>query len=157
MLFRRLCNIKSCSLNQSRALSIKSSTVLLKERKESATNANFPDFVEHWGPVTFRNVGIGMTIGAASLMGVYGICQETVIVDIIVGSYLIIGYRDLNQKHHALLRNFPVLGNVRFLFESIRPEIRQYFIESDEGGSPFDRNHRSLVYQRAKSVVDTIW
>ena len=86
----------------------------------------------------------------------YYYCKETLIVDFLVGSYLVIGYRDLNQKTHALLRNFPVLGNVRFLFESVRPEIRQYFIEADEDGKPFDRNHRSLVYQRAKSVVDTI-
>jgi len=131
-------------------------SILNKKEQRDGTHQNFPDFVEHWGPETFKNVGIGMTISAATLMGIYGICQETLVVDVIVASYLYIGYKDLNQKSHALLRNFPVLGNVRFLFESIRPEIRQYFVEADEDGKPFDRNHRSLVYQRAKSVVDTI-
>lgn len=155
MLIRRLSN-KLCQRYVSRSLSIKPSSILFDEKKGSGTHSNFPDFVEHWGPQTFKNVGIGMTFSAVGLMGIYGICQETLIVDFLVASYLVIGYRDLNQKSHALLRNFPVLGNVRFLFESVRPEIRQYFIEADEDGKPFDRNHRSLVYQRAKSVVDTI-
>jgi hypothetical protein len=149
-------------LSNKRNLGFKSTIPLLhgKDEKErvqgDGSHSNFPDFVEHWGPETFKNVGIGMTISACTLMGIYGICQETLIVDFIVGSYLYIGFKDLNQKTHALLRNFPVLGNVRFLFESIRPEIRQYFVEADEDGKPFDRNHRSLVYQRAKKVVDTI-
>lgn len=52
--------------------------------------------------------------------------------------------------------NFPVLGNVRYIFESIRPEIRQYFIESDSEASPFDRQHRAIAYQRAKQSCDTV-
>eukprot|EP00607_Mallomonas_marina_P008634 CAMPEP_0182423610 /NCGR_PEP_ID=MMETSP1167-20130531/9661_1 /TAXON_ID=2988 /ORGANISM="Mallomonas Sp, Strain CCMP3275" /LENGTH=516 /DNA_ID=CAMNT_0024602745 /DNA_START=377 /DNA_END=1927 /DNA_ORIENTATION=+ len=62
----------------------------------------------------------------------------------------------MSQKSHTVLRNFPVLGNVRYVLENLRPEIRQYFLEKDEDGKPFDRLHRSVVYQRAKDVRDTI-
>ena len=60
------------------------------------------------------------------------------------------------QKKHAILRNYPLLGYLRYLFESIRPEIRQYFFESDADGKPFNRRQRSIVYQRAKNVKQTV-
>ncbi len=63
---------------------------------------------------------------------------------------------DLSQKKHAILRNFPILGHVRFLLEFFRPEIRQYFIAGDEEERPFDRETRNTVYQRAKNMDDTI-
>lgn len=66
----------------------------------------------------------------------------------------ILGVVDLSQSHHAIRRNYPVIGNLRFLFESIRPEIRQYFIESDTQQLPFSRADRSLVYRRAKKEDD---
>ncbi|RAV32847.1 FMN-binding glutamate synthase family protein [Corynebacterium heidelbergense] len=58
--------------------------------------------------------------------------------------------RDLTQKRHAILRNYPVAGHLRFFAETIRPEIQQYFIEHDDDGRPFDRNTRSMIYRRAK-------
>ena len=66
----------------------------------------------------------------------------------------ITGIRDLCQTRHALLRNYPVIGHLRFLFEWIRPEIRQYFLESDREAVPFSRQQRSLVYQRSKGESD---
>ena len=66
----------------------------------------------------------------------------------------LVGVRDLRQKRHAILRNYPVIGHLRFLFEYVRPEIRQYFIESDSEAAPFSRAQRSLVYQRAKGEPD---
>jgi glutamate synthase domain-containing protein 2 len=66
----------------------------------------------------------------------------------------LLGVRDLIQDRHAVLRNYPVIGHMRWLFEGIRPEIRQYLIESDEDEEPFSREMRSLVYQRAKGVED---
>jgi len=66
----------------------------------------------------------------------------------------LLGLRDLVQTRHALLRNYPVIGHLRFLLEWIRPEIRQYFIDSDRDAVPFSREQRSLVYQRAKGQVD---
>jgi glutamate synthase domain-containing protein 2 len=65
-----------------------------------------------------------------------------------------VGVHDLKQTRHAILRNYPVIGHLRFLFEYIRPEIRQYFIESDSEAAPFSRAQRSLVYQRAKGEPD---
>ncbi|MBL8351406.1 MAG: FMN-binding glutamate synthase family protein [Burkholderiaceae bacterium] len=67
---------------------------------------------------------------------------------------LAIGAHDLRQTRHALLRNYPVIGHLRFLFEWIRPEIRQYFLESDGEAVPFSRQQRSLVYQRSKAESD---
>ena len=65
-----------------------------------------------------------------------------------------VGVHDLRQTRHAILRNYPVIGHLRFFFEYIRPEIRQYFIESDAEAAPFSRAQRSLVYQRAKGDPD---
>lgn len=65
-----------------------------------------------------------------------------------------LGFRDKWQSRHSLLRNYPVIGHLRFLLEFIRPEIRQYFIESDREAAPFSRQQRSLVYQRAKGAQD---
>ena len=64
------------------------------------------------------------------------------------------GLYDLIQTKHSILRNYPVLGHMRFFFEGIRPEIRQYLIESDQDEEPFSRDDRSLVYQRAKGQED---
>jgi glutamate synthase domain-containing protein 2 len=65
-----------------------------------------------------------------------------------------LGWRDTRQTRHAVLRNYPVIGHLRFLFEYVRPEMRQYFIESDREAAPFSRQQRSLVYQRAKGQSD---
>ncbi|MDB5944968.1 MAG: glutamate synthase [Ramlibacter sp.] len=65
-----------------------------------------------------------------------------------------VGIHDVVQTRHAILRNYPVIGHLRFLFEYVRPEVRQYFIESDSEAAPFSRAQRSLVYQRAKGEPD---
>lgn len=65
-----------------------------------------------------------------------------------------VGVHDLLQTRHAVLRNYPILGHMRFLFEFIRPEIRQYFIENESEAAPFSRAQRSLVYARAKGQSD---
>ncbi|MEO0991873.1 MAG: glutamate synthase-related protein, partial [Pseudomonadota bacterium] len=66
----------------------------------------------------------------------------------------LVGVYDLLQTKHSILRNYPVLGHMRFIFEGIRPEIRQYLIESDQDEEPFSRDVRSIVYQRAKGAED---
>ncbi len=65
-----------------------------------------------------------------------------------------LGLYDVTQRSHSILRNYPVIGHMRFLFEGIRPEIRQYLIESDQDEEPFSRDERSLIYQRAKGAED---
>jgi glutamate synthase domain-containing protein 2 len=66
----------------------------------------------------------------------------------------LLGLLDYVQPHQAIRRNYPVVGNLRFLFEKVRPEVRQYFIESDTEAAPFSRAQRSLAYQRAKGAID---
>lgn len=66
----------------------------------------------------------------------------------------LLGIYDLLQHAHSIKRNYPVIGNLRFLLEFIRPEMRQYFIESDTDSLPFSRAQRSIVYQRAKQQID---
>ncbi|MCB9570321.1 MAG: FMN-binding glutamate synthase family protein [Myxococcales bacterium] len=74
----------------------------------------------------------------------------------LVAPVVLLGVIDLFQTHHAIRRNFPVLGRLRYFFESIRPEMHQYFIETDTNGTPFSREQRSVVYQRAKGELDTV-
>jgi glutamate synthase domain-containing protein 2 len=71
--------------------------------------------------------------------------------------FLIVGlfFYDITQKKHAILRNYPVIGHMRYLLEMIGPEIHQYFVESDTDGKPIDRNHRSHIYKRAKNQGKT--
>ncbi|MEE9478192.1 MAG: FMN-binding glutamate synthase family protein, partial [Roseateles sp.] len=66
----------------------------------------------------------------------------------------LVGLRDIRQTRHSILRNYPVIGHLRFVFEFIRPEIRQYFVEGDNDAAPFSRAQRSIVYQRAKGDPD---
>jgi glutamate synthase domain-containing protein 2 len=65
-----------------------------------------------------------------------------------------LGVWDLRQTKSAVLRNYPVIGHLRFMLEKIRPEMRQYFIESDTEATPFSRSQRSLAYARAKGETD---
>jgi glutamate synthase domain-containing protein 2 len=64
-----------------------------------------------------------------------------------------LGAWNLVQTKHAILRNYPVIGHVRWLVEMVRPELRQYLLEDDDDATPFSRAQRSLVYRRAKAVT----
>lgn len=75
---------------------------------------------------------------------------------IIVGPLVIIGYVDIFQKKHTIKKNFPVIGHFRYMLEAIRPEIMQYFVETDTEGRPINRQFRSLIYRRAKGVNNTV-
>jgi len=70
---------------------------------------------------------------------------------IISSALSLLGLYDVLQNKHSILKNYPIMGHFRFLFEEFRPEIRQYFIEADQDALPFSRMQRSLVYQRAKN------
>ena len=74
---------------------------------------------------------------------------------VVIGPLLALGVHDMFQPNHTILRNFPLLGHFRYLFEMISPEIQQYFIERNIDGTPICRTHRSLVYQRAKEELET--
>ena len=66
----------------------------------------------------------------------------------------LLGIHDILQTRHAVLRNYPLMAHIRFILEEIRPEIRQYFLESEKDGTPFSRDKRAIVYQRAKKALD---
>ena len=101
-----------------------------------------------------------LIIAGLSLLAVATLLAATLgsagwyILAAVVVALLILGIWDMTQKRHAILRNFPVLGHMRYLLESIRPEIQQYFIERNFDGKPFDRDSRSLVYSRSKGQDD---
>ncbi len=73
---------------------------------------------------------------------------------VLAAAFAAVGTWDLFQTKHSLRRNYPIAAHIRFLLEEIRPEIRQYFLESDTDGTPFNRASRSIVYQRAKGQLD---
>jgi glutamate synthase domain-containing protein 2 len=73
---------------------------------------------------------------------------------ILFAALAVIGTVDVLQTRHAVLRNYPLTAHIRFILEEIRPEIRQYFLESEKDGTPFSRDQRAVVYQRAKRALD---
>lgn len=75
---------------------------------------------------------------------------------IIILPLFALGIWDLLQKKRAILRNFPIIGHFRYLMEMIRPELQQYFVESNLDGRPINRETRSVVYQRAKGQLQTL-
>jgi glutamate synthase domain-containing protein 2 len=72
----------------------------------------------------------------------------------LTGFLSVVGIRDVTQTKQAIRRNYPILAHIRFFLEEIRPEIRQYFLESDQEEVPFSRAKRSIAYQRAKNMLD---
>ncbi len=74
---------------------------------------------------------------------------------VILIPYAVVGLYDMLTTSHNVLNNYPVLGHFRYMLEFVSPEIRQYFVETNESGRPFNRIIRGLVYSRAKGQVDT--
>jgi glutamate synthase domain-containing protein 2 len=74
---------------------------------------------------------------------------------LVPAALIALGLFDLRQERHSILRNYPIAGHLRFFFEFVRPEIRQYFVEDDTEEKPFSRAQRSIVYQRAKNEPDS--
>lgn len=74
---------------------------------------------------------------------------------VIVVPYVLVGAYDLMTTKHNVLNNYPVLGHFRYMLEFVSPEIRQYFVETNESGRPYNRIVRALVYSRAKGQTDT--
>ncbi len=72
-----------------------------------------------------------------------------------LGLLLLLGLKDYFQKKHAILRNFPIVGHMRYLSDWLRPKLYQYFVEPETDGRPFSRILRTVVYQRAKKTLDT--
>ncbi|MFQ5698479.1 MAG: FMN-binding glutamate synthase family protein [Myxococcota bacterium] len=122
-------------------------------RPQSAYPARVPEFVELWTRKTF-----GVTAAMAfAVTGALALTWPAVLWSwLIFVPLTLIGLADMAQKSHSIRRNFPVIGHLRYLLEMIRPEIRQYFVESDSEENPISREKRSIVYQRAKEELDTM-
>ena len=104
-------------------------------------------------PVRYAVMGLsvfGLALSVFSLI-VFGVGIGAFLL---FAGLVITGVYDLRQTKRSILRNYPVIGHIRFMLEFVRPEIRQYFIESDNESNPFSRSQRSLVYQRAKGDSD---
>ena len=97
-------------------------------------------------------VGLVLSLSLSLMMKMSG--GWAWVLPVAFGGLVLLGLRDSLQNTHSVLRNYPVIGHMRYLFEFIRPEIRQYFIEGDNEAAPFSRQQRSLVYQRAKGEPD---
>ncbi len=80
--------------------------------------------------------------------------REFSLMLVVFGGLTLVGIHDLVQTRHSVLRNYPIAAHLRFLFEEIRPEMRQYFFEGEKDGAPFPRDKRAVVYQRAKMQLD---
>jgi glutamate synthase domain-containing protein 2 len=109
--------------------------------------------LDHYLPIRYAVWALCMVGFVASAVAWWQMGMSLWLV-VVFAALVLIGARDVTQARHAILRNYPVIGHLRFLLEFIRPEVRQYFIEDDREAAPFSRQQRSLVYQRAKGDSD---
>jgi len=77
------------------------------------------------------------------------------VLALVCATFMLIGISDLRARRHSLLRNYPIVGHMRRIFESVRPMLRQYIVEGDNDEVPFSLEQRSIVYQRAKQARET--
>jgi len=95
-------------------------------------------------------------VGPAAVIAAALVWTPAIWFGLLVGPLVLVGLHDCFQHGHAILRSYPILGHGRYLGERIRPEIQQYFVESNTNGSPFSREIREIVYQRAKGERDKL-
>src|SRR5215467_12621738 len=110
-------------------------------------------------PFSPRFIALTLCLVATALLCGILYAQPSSILELSIplalfGVLSVVGVHDLVQTRHAVLRNYPISAHLRFLLESIRPEMRQYFFEGEKDGMPFSRDKRAVVYQRAKNVLD---
>ena len=98
----------------------------------------------------FALSGVGLLLCLFTAIG-FGVGGPLAIVFLAIFG---VGVYDILQSKRSVLRNYPLIGHLRYMLEFIRPEMRQYFLESDSEATPFSRSQRSLVYQRAKGEPD---
>jgi len=100
-------------------------------------------------------VFVGSVATLAAVLGSAGLWSVGLWLVVAVGVlFLALAAYDILQTKHAILRNYPVLGHIRFLMEEVRPELQQYYVERNFDGRPYDRNTRSTIYQRSKGEKD---
>lgn len=103
-----------------------------------------------------RELFIAISIAVLLFIGFVSVFWNPILWSLIVFLPIIsLGIADILQKKHTIKRNFPVVGHFRYLLETFRPEIQQYFVETDTEGTPINRMFRTLIYTRAKNQNDT--
>jgi len=104
-----------------------------------------------------RNIFIGLSIVISATIVCLAIqfSPNYYYLFILFGPLILLGIRDILQTKHAVKKNFPVIGNLRYFLESISPEIQQYFVERRTDGAPIHKNMRAIIYQRAKNLGAT--
>ena len=110
-------------------------------------------------PLTSRYWALTASIAGTLFLAIIAVAlpatRGLLAVPVVALAYLaLLGIHDIAQTRHAILRNYPIIAHLRFFFEKIRPEMRQYFFEADNDGAPFPRDKRAIVYQRAKKALD---
>lgn len=95
-------------------------------------------------------------VGAAAVAVIYPFWPSVINALYFLVPYALIGMCDIIYKKKTILRIYPVVGHLRYMFEYFRPEIQQYFIESDSNGMPYNRETRTDIYQKSKNIRDTI-
>lgn len=106
--------------------------------------------------MSVRQIFITASIAAIAVIFLLGLISPYFLLSlIIIGPIIVVGVMDMVQKKQTVRRNFPVIGNFRYLLERVRPEIMQYFVETDTEGKPINRLFRSVIYQRAKNETST--
>jgi glutamate synthase domain-containing protein 2 len=111
------------------------------------------DILNTYFPVRYT-VMVLSALGLLFSLVSFALTGESWLEILLFASLVGVGVYDLVQTRRSILRNYPIIGHIRYMLEFVRPEIRQYFIESDNEATPFSRSQRSLVYQRAKGQPD---
>lgn len=136
-----------------------------KDKVSSHVSHTFPDFIEFWNPSVYRKCGYLFAGSTSAWLTTAALSAESLFSSTLIpptalglftGLWFYIGESDIRQTQHAVRRNYPVLGNIRYILETIRPELRQYIVESDLDGAPFNRLQRTLIYQRSKGTDETM-
>ncbi len=116
--------------------------------------ARVPDIIERWSPKTFYATSLVLAVGTAALAHL--VSPWWTLLGVPVAGFFALGLADRVQAHQSIRRNFPVLGRLRYVLEGMRPEFRQYFVESDTEENPFSREDRTIVYSRSKAQLSTL-
>ena len=107
-------------------------------RPKRSESVGLPDWIEHWSRDNFKRFGYALGAAPVALAGLEAY-PASALAAVVAAGYWKVGLADIGQKGQTIRRNFPVLGNMRYLLEMIRPEIRQYFVEGDNESVPFSR------------------
>ena len=102
----------------------------------------------------FFFAGCVLAFAGSAILALLGDNELFWLAALVTGALSLVGVIDVTQTQQSIRRNNPILAHLRFLLESIRPEIRQYFLENDTEEIPYSRVQRTIVYERAKNQMN---